>query len=90
MKIVIKKGVVKIFKDSGSLTEQLTNLEALVAHTQSLAAEMHVVADCALSVNPELVELNRHMNAQLKAARNTVALADKQLVRNAKKAGGKE
>jgi hypothetical protein len=85
MRIYIRKGVVKVFRDSGSLKDQLTNLEALIAHTQSLAAEMHVVADSTLSVNPQLVELNKHLNAQLKAARNTVAVADKQLERNAKK-----
>ena len=45
---------------------------------------MHVVADCALSVDPKLVELNKHLNAQVKAAQNTVKLADKQLERNAK------
>jgi len=88
MRIYIRKGVVKVFKDSGSLKDQLTNLEALIAHTQSLAAEMHVVADCALSVDPALVELNKHLNAQVKAAQNTVKLADKQLERNAKKEGG--
>ena len=84
MRIYIRKGVVKRFRDSGSLKEQLTNLEALIAHTQSIAAEMHVVADCALSVDPKLVELNKHLNAQVKAAQNTVKLADKQLERNAK------
>ena len=46
---------------------------------------MHIVADATLSVNPQLIELNKHLNAQLKAARNTVAIADKQLDRNAKK-----
>ena len=85
MRIYIRKGVVKVFRDSGSLKDQLTNLEALIAHTQSLAAEMHIVADSALSVNPQLVELNKHLNAQVKAAQNTVKLADKQLERNAKK-----
>jgi len=90
MRIYIRKGVVKVFKDSGSLKDQLTNLEALIAHTQSLAAEMHVVADCALSVDPALVELNKHLNAQVKAAQNTVKLADKQLERNAKKVEGKQ
>lgn len=85
MKIIIRKGVVKVFKDSGSLTDQLTNLEALIAHTQSLAAEMHVVADCALSVDPKLVEYNKTLKRQLATAQNTVKLADKQLERNAKK-----
>ena len=85
MRIHIRKGVVKVFRDSGSLVDQLTNLEALIAHTQSLAAEMHVVADCALSVDPKLVELNKSLNKQLNAAKNTINLADKQLERNAKK-----
>ena len=89
MKIIIRKGVVKVFRDGGSLKDQLTNLEALVAHTQSLAAEMHVVADCALSVDPKLVEYNRSLKHQLKAATNTISLADKQLERNAKKVEGK-
>ena len=84
MRIYIRKGVVKRFRDSGSLKDQLTNLEALIAHTQSLAAEMHVVADCALSVDPKLVELNKSLNKQLNAAKNTISLADKQLERNAK------
>ena len=89
MRIIIRKGVVKVFRDSGSLVDQLTNLEALIAHTQSLAAEMHVVADCALSVDPALVELNKSLNKQLNAAKNTINLADKQLERNAKKVEGK-
>ena len=89
MRIYIRKGVVKKFRDSGSLTDQLTNLEALIAHTQSLAAEMHVVADCALSVDPKLVEYNKTLKKQLAAAHNTINLADKQLERNAKKVEGK-
>ena len=84
MKIIIRKGVVKVFRDSGSLKDQLTNLEALIAHTQSLAAEMHVVADCALSVDPKLVEYNKTLKRQLATAQNTINLADKQLERNAK------
>ena len=84
MRIYIRKGVVKVFRDSGNQIEQLKNYKALVDYTQTLAAEMHIVADSALSANPQLVELNKHLNAQLKAARNTVAIADKQLERNAK------
>jgi len=85
MKIIIRKGVVKKFVDNGNQREQLKNYRALVDYTQQLAVEMHIVADSALSVNPQLVELNKHLNAQLKAAQNTVKLADKQLERNAKK-----
>ena len=85
MFVKIRKGKVIIARDGGGLKEQLMNLDALVTYTQELAAEMHVVADCALSVDPKLVELNRHLNAQVKAAQNTVKLADKQLERNAKK-----
>lgn len=85
MKIIIRKGVVKKFVDNGNQHEQLKNYRALVDYTQQLAAEMHVVADCALSVDPKLVELNKHLNAQVRAAQNTVKLADKQLERNAKK-----
>ena len=90
MKIIIRKGEVEVFRDSGSLVEQLTNLEALIAHTQSLAAEMHVVADCALSADPKLVEYNRLLKHQLKAATNTIRLTDKQLERNMKKVEGKQ
>ena len=85
MKIIIRKGAVKKFVDNGNQHEQLKNYRALIDYTQQLAAEMHIVADSTLSVNPQLVELNKHLNAQLKAARNTVAVADKQLERNAKK-----
>lgn len=84
MKIIIRKGVVKKFVDNGNHHEQLKNYRALIDYAQQLAAEMHVVADSALSVNPQLVELNKHLNAQLKAAQNTVKLADKQLERNAR------
>jgi hypothetical protein len=84
MKIIIRKGVVKKFVDNGNQHEQLKNYRALVDYTQQLAAEMHIVADSALSVNPQLVELNKHLNAQVRAAQNTVKLADKQLERNAK------
>lgn len=89
MRIKIRKGKLIYAKDSGSLVEQLSNLEALVSYTQKLASEMHIVADATLSVNPQLIELNKHLNAQLRAARNTVAIADKQLERNAKKVEGK-
>lgn len=88
MFVKIKKGKIIRSRDSGGLLEHLANLEALGAYMQELAAEMHIVADSVLSVNPQLVELNKHLNAQLKAARNTVAVADKQLERNAKKSGG--
>ena len=89
MKIIIRKGVVKVFRDSGNQMEQLKNYDALVSYTQTLAAEMHLAADKALSVDPALVELNKALNKQLKAATNTISLADKQLDRNAKKAEGK-
>ena len=84
MKIIIRKGVVKRFSDSGNQHEQLKNFRALIDYAQQLAAEMHVVADCALSVDPVLVELNKSLNKQLKVATNTISLADKQLERNAK------
>ena len=84
MKIIIRKGVVKVFRDSGNQIEQLKNYDALVSYTQTLAAEMHLAADKALSVDPALVELNKSLNKQLKAATNTISLADKQLERNAK------
>ena len=89
MKIIIRKGVVKVFRDSGNQMEQLKNYDALVSYTQTLAAEMHLAADKALSVDPALVELNKSLNKQLAAAKNTISLADKQLERNAKKAEGK-
>ena len=89
MKIIIRKGVVKVFRDSGNQIEQLKNYDALVSYTQTLAAEMHLAADKALSVDPALVELNKSLNKQLKAATNTISLADKQLERNAKKVEGK-
>ena len=89
MKIIIRKGAVKKFSDSGNQHEQLKNFRALIEYAQQLATEMHIVADSALSVNPQLVELNKHLNAQLKAAQNTISLADKQLERNAKKVGVK-
>ena len=84
MRIYIRKGVVKVFRDSGNQIEQLKNYKALVDYTQTLAAEMHLAADKALSVDPALVELNKSLNKQLKAATNTINLADKQLERNAK------
>ena len=88
MKIIIRKGVVKVFRDGGNQMEQLKNYNALVSYVQYIAAEMHLAADKALSVDPALVELNKALNKQLKAATNTISLADKQLERNAKKAGG--
>ena len=84
MKIIIRKGVVRVFRDSGNQIEQLKNYKALVDYTQTLAAEMHLAADKALSVDPALVELNKSLNKQLNAAKNTINLADKQLERNAK------
>ena len=89
MKITIRKGVVKRFSDSGNQHEQLKNFRALIDYAQQLAAEMHLAADKALSVDPALVELNKALNKQLNAAKNTISLADKQLERNAKKAEGK-
>ena len=90
MKIIIRKGVVKRFSDSGNQMEQLKNFRALIDYAQQLAAEMHLAADKALSVDPALVELNKSLNKQLKAATNTISLADKQLERNAKKVEGKQ
>ena len=90
MKIIIRKGVVKVFRDSGNQMEQLKNYDALVSYTQTIAAEMHLAADKALSVDPALVELNKSLNKQLNAAKNTINLADKQLERNAKKVEGKQ
>ena len=84
MNIIIRKGVVRVFRDSGNQIEQLKNYKALVDYTQTLAAEMHLAADKALSVDPALVELNKSLNKQLNAAKNTINLADKQLERNAK------
>jgi hypothetical protein len=84
MRIYIRKGVVKKFVDNGNQHEQLKNYRALVDYTQHLAAEMHLAADKALSVDPALVELNKSLNKQLCAAKNTISLADKQLERNAK------
>lgn len=89
MRIYIRKGVVKKFADNGNQHEQLKNYRALVDYTQKLAAEMHLAADKALSVDPALVELNKSLNKQLNAAKNTISLADKQLERNAKKVDGK-
>ena len=86
MRIHIRKGVVKVFRDSGNQIEQLKNYKALVDYTQTIAAEMHLAADKALSVDPALVELNKSLNKQLNAAKNTINLADKQLERNAKNA----
>ena len=85
MKIIIRKGAVKKFSDSGNQHEQLKNFRALIEYAQQLATEMHLAADKALSVNPALVELNKSLNKQLVAAKNTISLADKQLERNAKK-----
>lgn len=85
MKIIIRKGVVKKFTDSGNQIGQLKNYKALVNYVQTLAAEMHLAADKALSVDPVLVELNKSLNKQLAAAKNTISLADKQLERNAKR-----
>ena len=89
MKIIIRKGVVKVFRDSGNQIEQLKNFRALIDYAQQLAAEMHLAADKALSVDPALVELNKSLNKQLNAAKNTISLADKQLERNAKKVEAK-
>lgn len=89
MRIYIRKGVVKTFSDSGNQIEQLKNYKALIDYAQQLAAEMHVVADCALSVDPKLVEYNKTLKRQLATAQNTINLADKQLERNAKKVEGK-
>ena len=84
MKIIIRKGVVRKFVDNGNQHEQLKNYRALIDYAQQLAAEMHLAADKALSVDPALVELNKQLNKQLVAAKNTISLADKQLERNAK------
>ena len=89
MKIIIRKGVVKKFSDSGNQHEQLKNFRALIEYAQTLAAEMHLAADKALSVDPALVELNKSLNKELVGAENTISLGDKQLERNAKKAEGK-
>ncbi|MEN6594710.1 MAG: hypothetical protein ABFC31_07195 [Clostridiaceae bacterium] len=71
------------FSDTGSTSEQLSNLSALILATQNLALTMQVVAADALSVDPQLLEYNKELRRQLRNAQNTLAIADKQL--NAKK-----
>ena len=85
MVIIIRKGKVKTFRDGGSLENQLKNLDALVQKVHYLAAAMHITADFALSVDPQLAALNRDLQKQIRAAHNTISLADKQLDRNIKK-----
>lgn len=89
MVIIIRKGKVKQFRDGGSFEDQLNNLKALTQKVHLLATEMHLTADAALSVDPQLAALNRDLQKQVKAAYNTINLADKQLERNAKNAEGK-
>ena len=73
MKIIIRKGAVKKFVDNGNQHEQLKNYRALIDYTQQLAAEMHLAADKALSVDPALVELNKALNKQLVTAATTLS-----------------
>ena len=55
MKIIIRKGAVKKFSDSGNQHEQLKNFRALIEYAQQLATEMHLAADKALSVDRKSV-----------------------------------
>jgi len=82
MNIRVRKGRVIRFSDSGDLCEQVKNLSALIGHIQKHATSMQIAAASALSVNPELVSLNRALQHQVATLQNTVNLAEKQIKRN--------
>lgn len=82
MNIVVKKGKVIRFTDSGDLGEQVKNLSALIRHVQKHATVLQVTAQDALHVNPQLVALNRALQHQVATLQNTVNIADAQLKRN--------
>lgn len=79
MKIIVKKGVVRRFSDSGDMVEQLVNLSALLVAIQDYAREMHTVAAQALNADPAFLESYKRLRRDLQCAQNTIAIADKQL-----------
>lgn len=83
MKITIKKGKVIKFSDHGNVSEQLMNLEALIVAAQKHAANMQKVAARTLGTDPAILEANDELRRQLRCANTTIAIADKQLERNA-------
>ena len=83
MDIKVKKGKVVRFADSGDLCEQVQNLSALIRHVQLHATKMQATALAALSVDPQLIALNRALQHQVATLQNTVNITDKQIKRNA-------
>lgn len=79
MNITIKNGTIKRFSDAGDLTEQLTNLSALIIAVQEYARNMHTVAAQALNADPAFLESYKRLRRDLQCAQNTIAIADKQL-----------
>ena len=90
MKIVIRKGKVVQFTDRGNITEQLTNLESLIVAAQKHAANMQKVAARTLGVDPAILEANDELRRQLRCANTTIAMADRQLERNVRKAASRQ
>lgn len=82
MNVIVRKGKVIRFSDHGDLGEQVKNLSALIRHVQKHATQLQTAADDALSVNPQLVALNRALQHQVATLQNTLEITDKQLKRN--------
>ena len=81
MKIIIRNGEIIKFKDSGSVAEQLKNINALIDHVQKLAVSMSGLSDKTFCTDGALTEERDALRKKVRAQENTIALADKQLRR---------
>jgi len=82
MLVIVLRGRVRYFGDSGKLANQTANLAALIGKIQTHAADMQVIAANALSVDPQLVSLNRALQHQVKTLQGTLSTAERQIKRN--------
>lgn len=81
MNIVIKKGKIVRFTDSGSVSEQIKNFEKLIVAMQAHAANMQKVAARTLNVDYALMQANEELRRENAIAKNTINIADGQLRR---------
>ena len=71
---------------SGSITNQLRAVSAMIEYIQMYASMCQDVSAKAMNVDHELIESNEELKRQLKTATNTIEIVEKDMRRKAAKA----
>ncbi len=79
MIVIIRKGRLIALWDFGSFKKQLRNFNCLVSTTQRRAADMSAIAADTLQADTRLIAYNRVLQGELKNAKRSLSIADKQL-----------